>query len=171
MIGNDDSLASFITWTVYGTHLQGHQQGWPRRKNGTQLPQPLLERWRQDRLKHPIVALDADMRVIVENEIERHCHHRGWHPWAKNARSNHVHVVVTAKDAKDREHLDDFHPISRWALAPGCLSRPAPPIRRGALAPGCLSRPAPPISRRALAPGCLTRPARPSAAGRYPPVV
>ncbi|HEY6565119.1 MAG TPA: hypothetical protein VIY86_11515, partial [Pirellulaceae bacterium] len=65
MTNNDEPLAFFITWTVYGTHLQGHEQGWRRRKKGTQPPQPLLEGWRHDRLNHPVIVLDADMRVIV----------------------------------------------------------------------------------------------------------
>ena len=29
--------------------------------------------------------------------IEAHCSHRKWKLWAANARTNHVHVVVTAK--------------------------------------------------------------------------
>lgn len=108
MTNYDDPLAYFITWTVYGTHLQGHEEGWRRRKKGTQPPQPLLERWRQDRLKHPVIMLDADMRAIVENEIERHCHHRDWHLWAKNTRSNHVHAVVTAQDASGKTVRDQL---------------------------------------------------------------
>lgn len=108
MTNDDDPLAFFITWTVYGTHLQGHHQGWRKHRKGTQLPQPLLERWRQDRLKHPIIELDVEQRVIVENEIERHCLHRSWHMWAKNARSNHVHVVVTAKGVSGKTVRDQL---------------------------------------------------------------
>ena len=32
----DMPLAYFITWTVYGTFLQGDERGWWKIKNGTQ---------------------------------------------------------------------------------------------------------------------------------------
>jgi REP element-mobilizing transposase RayT len=93
---SDDPIAFYVTWTVYGTHLQGDNRGWRRRRKGEQTPQPLLARWRSERLKHPIILLDRANRAVVESAIERHCQHRGWHMWAASARSNHVHVVVTA---------------------------------------------------------------------------
>ena len=37
-------------------------------------------------------------RLVVENVIQRHCEIRDWYLHAVNARSNHVHVVVTAYD-------------------------------------------------------------------------
>jgi len=59
-------------------------------------PQPKLERWHRDRLKHTIILLSQEHRKIVETEIAGHCQRRGWTLWVANARSNHVHVVVTA---------------------------------------------------------------------------
>ena len=35
-------------------------------------------------------------RQAADAEIIRHCAHRSWHLWIGNARSTHVHVVVTA---------------------------------------------------------------------------
>ena len=92
----DEPLAFFITWTVYGTFLQGDERGWRRRRHGEQLPQPLLAQWRKDRLRHSVELLTEENRVAVEAEIERLCRYRQWHLWARNARSNHVHIVVTA---------------------------------------------------------------------------
>lgn len=92
----DEPLAFFITWTVYGTHLQGNESGWRKRRKGTQPSQPLLEQWHRDRLNHPVILLSDDQRVVVEQECQRHCEHRGWHNWAINARSNHCHIAVTA---------------------------------------------------------------------------
>jgi hypothetical protein len=115
----DDPLAFFITWTVYGTHLQGHSRGWRHRTKGPQRPQPLLERWHLDRLQHPIVELNAEQRSVVENEIERHCQHRGWHEWAKAARSNHVHAVVTAKDTSGKTVRDQLKANCTRALREG----------------------------------------------------
>jgi REP element-mobilizing transposase RayT len=92
----DEPLAFFITWTVYGTHLQGDERGWRRRRRGYQPPQPRLAEWRRERLKHEILLLSSEQGAIVEAECLRHCDHRGWRLWAVSARSNHVHAVVTA---------------------------------------------------------------------------
>jgi REP element-mobilizing transposase RayT len=91
----DEPIAFFITWTIYGSHLQGDEPGW-RRRRGEQPPQPLLAEWRRDRLKHEVVSLSPEQRDAVENKCQQHCEHRGWHLSAVNARSTHVHVVVTA---------------------------------------------------------------------------
>ena len=102
-----DPLAYFITWTVYGSHLQGDERGWRRRRKGSQIPQPRLAEWRRARLKFDVTLLSSDERKIVELECRRHCDHRSWHLWEINARSSHVHVVVTAdgysgKTARDQ---------------------------------------------------------------------
>jgi hypothetical protein len=92
-----DPLAFFITWTVYGSHLQGDERGWRRRRKGNQLlPQPRLAEWRRERLKYDVILLSSEQREVVEAECRRHCEHRHWHLWEVNARSSHVHVVVTA---------------------------------------------------------------------------
>jgi REP element-mobilizing transposase RayT len=92
----DEPIAFFITWTVYASHLQGDVRGWRRRRHGDQLPQPRLAEWRRQRLKHQVMSLSPEQRAVVERESQRHCEHRGWQVWAVNARSTHVHVVVTA---------------------------------------------------------------------------
>jgi REP element-mobilizing transposase RayT len=91
-----EPLAFFITWTVYGSYLQGDERGWRRRREGIQSPQPRLAEWRRERLKHDVIFLSPEERKVVAIECRRHCDHRGWHLWEVNARSNHVHVVVTA---------------------------------------------------------------------------
>ena len=93
---SDSPIAFFITWTIYGTHLQGDLRGWRQRRKGNQLPKPRLAEWRRDRLKHPILLLSDQQRTTVEKECQQHCDHRGWHLWTVDARTNHVHVVVTA---------------------------------------------------------------------------
>src|ERR1700752_4084228 len=92
----DEPIAFFITWSVYGTHLQGDECGWRRRRHGEQLPQPRLDQWRRERLKHEIMLLTPEQRAVIERECARHGEHRGWHLWGASARSTHVHVVVTA---------------------------------------------------------------------------
>ena len=92
----DDPLAFFVTWTIYGSHLQGDVSGWRRRRKGEQPPQPQLAEWHRARLKHCVLLLSSEQRAVVTHECERHCDFRGWHLWAVTARSNHVHAVVTA---------------------------------------------------------------------------
>ena len=56
-----------------------------------------MAQWHQERLTHAVILLTSDQRAIVQSEGQRHCDHRGWRLWAVNARSNHVHAVVTAE--------------------------------------------------------------------------
>ncbi|TWU17902.1 hypothetical protein [Allorhodopirellula heiligendammensis] len=93
---NSEPLAFFITWTVYGTFLQGDERWWRSRNDGQRPPQPLLQHWHQARLNHAILLLNEEHQSIVEAQIQQHCDHRAWTNWITNARSNHVHVVVTA---------------------------------------------------------------------------
>jgi len=92
----DEPLAYFITWSVYGSHLQGDERGWRKRGKGVQEPKPRLAQWRQEKLNHPILLLSVEQRLVVEHECRRHCNVRGWRSWALNVRSNHCHIVVTA---------------------------------------------------------------------------
>ena len=103
-----EPLGFFITWTVYGTFLQGDDRWWRRRGRGSQPPQPRLEEWHRNRLKHPVILLNHDQRQIVQAEIDLHCEYRQWRLWIANARTNHVHVVVTTpgyNGAKVRDQL------------------------------------------------------------------
>ncbi len=96
MDNDDEPVGYFITWTVYGTFLQGDTRWWRKRNEGVLPPQPLLERWHRDRLNHDIVLLNHQNRHAAKLEIEKHCTVRGWKLWVANPRTNHVHVVVTA---------------------------------------------------------------------------
>jgi len=104
----DEPLAFFITWSVYGSHLQGDERGWRRRRHGEQLPQSRLAQWRRERLKHEVMLLSPAQRAVVQRESERHGEHRGWHLWAVNARSTHVHIVVTAAGYSGKTVRDQF---------------------------------------------------------------
>jgi len=95
---HDKPMGYLITWTVYGTFLQGDTRWWRKRSNGEQAPQPLLEQWHRDRLKHEVILLNDEHRKVVRSEIEFHCNNRAWKLWVVNPRTNHVHVVVTASE-------------------------------------------------------------------------
>jgi REP element-mobilizing transposase RayT len=108
VMNDDEPLAYFITWTVYGTWLQGDLRGWRRYRGGHELPQPRLAQWRRERLLHPVILMSDEHRRIVADEIERHCQRRGWHLWKANPRTNHVHVVVTAPGVNGAKVRDQF---------------------------------------------------------------
>jgi len=113
---NDAPLAYFITWTVYGTFLQGDQRGWRKRRSGEQLPQPPLAEWRRDRLKHPILFLNNDQQSAVELAIAAHCQHREWQLHVSAARTNHIHAVVTAAEHLGKRVRDQLKANATRAL-------------------------------------------------------
>ncbi len=105
----DEPIAFFITWTTYGTWLPGDDRGWRRRGDGERKPpnQPFMEMARADMKETPFFLSPAD-RVVVENTIARHCDIRSWILHTVRARSNHVHVVVTAPDYDPETVRDQF---------------------------------------------------------------
>ena len=97
---NTAPLGLLLTWTVYGTFLPGDSRGWKNRAAGLKIAQPVLETWHRDRLNHDVVLLDDPMRDEVESALREICEFRSWTLWAVSARSNHVHVVVSAPEYK-----------------------------------------------------------------------
>lgn len=99
-------LAYHITWTAYGSWLPGDARGWVRYGDAAiQKPDPALERSARERMAEEAVVLADDQRVIIETTIRTHCAIRGWILHAVNARTNHIHVVVSA--ARDPETVRD----------------------------------------------------------------
>src|SRR3954471_15527687 len=93
-------LGYHLTWTTYGTWLPGDARGWIRKNyNGVQSPQRKREEDYRRRLSEEPVELTTSQRALIEETITNHCTTRNWPIHAVNARTNHVHVIVTA----DRE--------------------------------------------------------------------
>jgi REP element-mobilizing transposase RayT len=95
-VSEDENPVYFMTWNTYGTWLPGDARGWRKRDVGPQESRPLLEAWCRERLTDAPVLLGPPDRKTVENACREHCEFRGWHLFAVNARSNHVHLVVSA---------------------------------------------------------------------------
>lgn len=93
-----DTIALFLTWTVYGTFLPGDCRGWRHRTKGHMPRRQALERWHHDRLQHPVITLNANMRFTVEEAVEEISTFRSWRLLAVSARSNHVHVVLESSN-------------------------------------------------------------------------
>ena len=105
----DDPLAYFLTWTTYGTWLPGDDRGWNRKGvPGTQVSNPSFRDAARARMKEDAFTLSTAQREIVERTIRKHCEIRKWRLHAVNARSNHVHVVVTAPGYKPKTVRDQF---------------------------------------------------------------
>ena len=103
----NDVITIFITWTTYGTWLPGDARGWRQRRHGIQIPQPHLEEWSRKQMKGQTVSLRPHDRHTVEDACREHCQIRGWHILAVNARTNHIHIVLTA-DAKPQKVRDQL---------------------------------------------------------------
>jgi len=103
-----EPLAYFITWTTYATWLPGDERGWVKKGDvRVRAPEPALKNYASSVLKSDPVLLSQEQRELVESTIRDHCKIRGWELHALNARSNHVHVVVTA-NIEPRRVLDQF---------------------------------------------------------------
>jgi REP element-mobilizing transposase RayT len=107
----NDILAFHIVWTTYGTWLPGDWRGWVKKRVwGILPPDPGLERKARERMAEPMVLLSDQQRAIVERTIADHCAIRKWALHAVNARTNHIHVVVTA----DRDPDDVRNQFKAW---------------------------------------------------------
>jgi len=119
-----EPLAYFITWTAYGTWLPGDERGWQRRDGGHRLPpNELLKKMAESDMQEAAFCLSQADREIVQQTIARHCEIRGWKLHAVNARSNHIHVVVTAPSYKPETVRDQFKAWCTRHLKPNHLGR------------------------------------------------
>lgn len=108
----DEVCALMLTWTTYGTWLQGDERGAYNRKGETLkshyiAPDARLEELHRKRMTDNALTLDAAMRKVVRLAIEECCAFRGWPVLALNVRSNHVHIVVPPR-AEGRDMLHDL---------------------------------------------------------------
>lgn len=95
-------LAHHIVWTTYGTWLPGDERGWiDNGIRGIQPPNPEREAGARQCLAQSPIELTHAQRAIVQRTIEDHCRIRGWPLHALNVRSNHIHVVVSSKQAAE----------------------------------------------------------------------
>jgi REP element-mobilizing transposase RayT len=105
-------LAYHLIWTTYGSWLPGDVRGWIQLGvYGVQPPDPQREQRAREMMAEEEVILTREQRDIVEQAIRDHCRVRGWLLHTVNARSNHVHVVVTP-DCDGEAARDQF---KMWA--------------------------------------------------------
>jgi REP element-mobilizing transposase RayT len=100
-------VAYFVTFRTYGTWLHGDERGSVNRLSncyGAPMlpPDPRRHARNEHLLELEPVGLDAGRRQATSDAIRETCEIRGWWLYALNARTNHVHVVVTAPCASER---------------------------------------------------------------------
>ena len=96
-----EPLGYLLTWTTYGTWLPGDERGWVKRHEGHQLPDRPRRLEALARMAEDACRLNLSERRLVEETVGEHCRLRQWALHAVNCRSNHVHVVVTARAQPD----------------------------------------------------------------------
>ena len=101
-MADSDPLGFSIIWATYGTWLPGDQRGWTRFGEGKQTANPLLERWCRVEMKESPLILNVYERGLVNRTINEVCRHRGWVCHIANARTNHVHLVVSAVEVSGK---------------------------------------------------------------------
>lgn len=108
----NEPLAYLLTFTCYGTWLHGDDQGSVDREHdhfGEELLPQDAEKEKADfaRLKHKPTYLTSEQRQTVTEAIQEVCRHRNWILSEVNARTNHVHIVVSAK-VDPKKMINDF---------------------------------------------------------------
>jgi REP element-mobilizing transposase RayT len=104
----DEPLAFFLTWTTYGTWLPGDERGWVDKPGHFREANGWLRTLAKMRMTEEAITMDGAQRQVVEETIRQHCSIRNWHLHAVSARSNHVHVVVTAAGRDPDDVINQF---------------------------------------------------------------
>ncbi|MBI4479312.1 MAG: transposase [Acidobacteria bacterium] len=100
-------MAYLITFTCYGTHLQGHAAGSVDRDHcGYGVPfapaNVRREGANRNQMKSPAYRMGKLGREIVLTAIQQHCALRNWTLLAAHVRSTHVHFVIRAEESPER---------------------------------------------------------------------
>ena len=109
----DIPLAYLITFRCYGTWLHGDERGSVNRFRNQYKTARLShnEKWletNRERMTGESVTLDAGQRAVAEKVIRETCGIRGWHLYAINVRTNHIHAVVAIGAKKPETALNAF---------------------------------------------------------------
>ena len=89
----NETLGYMVTWTTYGTWLEGEKKGYVKKGRVLEGDEKLRERGRQNQ-KHSTVRLARRQRVIIKEAILAGAASTGEDILAIAVSSNHVHVVL-----------------------------------------------------------------------------
>ena len=86
-------IAYMLTWTTYGTWLQGDERGYC--KDGKTLAANSgLYNSNYNSLKHKPVYLSDQQRDVAKNGIHKEAKRIGQHVYALTVRNNHIHLIL-----------------------------------------------------------------------------
>jgi len=111
-------LAYFVSFRCYGTWLHGDARSSTDRDTHHSYgappiaPDPAREGRERALLRHAVMRLDDNMRVVVDQAVRDVCRHRLWHLYAANVQRDHVHTVVAAPGIKPESVMSAF---KAWA--------------------------------------------------------
>jgi REP element-mobilizing transposase RayT len=88
-----ETLGYMITWTTYGTWLQGDERGYVK-KGQTLAANEALEQTNKKLQSQNAVRLSKAQQQIVRTAITKQAQLQGHHMYALVVQSNHVHVVI-----------------------------------------------------------------------------
>ena len=91
-------LAYFITFTLHGSWLHGDERGSYRRGGKYIAPDQELYQQKRSITNQAMTFISNEQREVIENAIIEICRLKQWHLHEVNVRTNHVHLVVTAKE-------------------------------------------------------------------------
>jgi REP element-mobilizing transposase RayT len=108
-------LGYMLTWTTYGSWLQGDQQGYV--KDSKVLPaSPALESANKTRLQSPQFKLNTFGKNIVRSAMTEEAKKLGQKIYAVSTYSNHVHLVVNHIELPIEKVVSHYKNAARLAL-------------------------------------------------------
>ena len=87
------TLGYLVTWTTYGTWLQGDARGWVE-DGSTYQAFPRIEEANRKQMQHPAVRLTRGEQDVVREAILGKARERAQKVCAISVRSSHVHIVL-----------------------------------------------------------------------------
>ena len=110
-------LAYLLTWTAYGTWLPGDNRGWQNKlTKEIQTPNTKLYEHAQQKMIETTFYIPSSDRVVLEKEITAYCHSKSWFLHAISVRSNHIHILMSAKDIRPKIVCQRLKAISTIVL-------------------------------------------------------
>jgi REP element-mobilizing transposase RayT len=108
-------IGYMVTWTTYGTWLQGDERGYV--KNGEILPaNDKLNSANQNQQKFQTVKLNSSQKQIVQNTILQESHKINQKIFAIAVRSNHIHIVAGVSSEAIEQIVQRFKRMSTLYL-------------------------------------------------------
>jgi len=108
-------IGYMVTWTTYGTWLQGDERGYV--KNGQILTQnDKLKSANQRQQKYPIVTLNSEQKQIVRNSIIEEAQRINHKIFAIAVCSNHVHIAASVSQESIEQAVHRYKYSATLAL-------------------------------------------------------